>query len=194
MARALFYNNAMINKPELIDRWKHKEVLYLDDGARRAFIAGVIATYAESNDSIIEIGCNAGSNLLALQRVGFNDLGGVDISSAAIRKASERVPGGVFICGDLREAIKEIWTADVLFSMAVLMHIHPDDEAVFQLFHERTRKYLITCEWEKSGNQYIEARDYGKVFAEHFDQVEIMDNLQVDGIAGYTLRVFKVKE
>jgi SAM-dependent methyltransferase len=193
MARALFYINNMLNKPELIDRWENKEELYFDEGERRAFIAGVIAKYAKPNDIVIEIGCNAGSNLLALERLGFNDLGGVDISKAAIEKASERIPRGIFLCGDLPEVIKEIRIADVLFSMAVLMHIHPDDEAIFQYFHERTRKYLIVCEWEKSSNLYIQARDYGAIFSEYFDQVEIVDNLEVPGIGGYTLRVFKVK-
>lgn len=183
----------MLTKPELIDRWKHEEPLYLDNGPRREFIASVIARYAEPSDTIIEIGCNSGSNLLALERLGFHDLGGVDISEAAIAKASERIPRGIFLCGDLPKVIKQARQADVLFSMAVLMHVHPNDEGAFIHFRERTRKYLITCEWEKSSNFYIEARNYGAIFSGHFDQVEVMDNLDIAGITGYTLRVFKVK-
>lgn len=183
----------MLSKLELVARWMLVEPLYLDAGPRREFIASVISKYGEHDDTIIEIGCNAGSNLLPLYEAGFRDLGGIDISARAIEKASERIPRGIFIRGDLPEAIKQIRKVDVLFSMAVLMHISPDDEAVFQSFHEHTR-YLITCEWERTSNNYIVARDYGAVFSEHFEQIEIADNLEIDGITGYTLRVFKVRE
>lgn len=80
--------------------------------------------------AILEIGCNKGFALLALEHVGFKNIFGVDMSPADIRVAKELVPSAKFQVGDahpyLRKNKKKF---DVILLKAVLEHI-PKDEVV----------------------------------------------------------------
>lgn len=185
----------MFERARVLKRWSDDEPLYLDDAApRREYIAGQIAKYAAPDSSVLEIGCNAGSNLVALQRRGFSRLFGIDISERAILQAKKRV-NMVAFHGHLSDWIDEMKAAgpfDLVFSLAVLMHIHPDDEAVLARIPELVERFLITCEWERTNGKYITQRNYGKVFGGRLKQIHHEPVNSVDGIVGYQLRVFEV--
>lgn len=183
----------MLDRATVHERWMNNEPLYLDNGPRRQFIAAVVHRYAPSLGSILEIGCNAGMNLKAIEHLGKYRLFGVDISAEAIEVAHKNVTEFIGFHGAIDESIEMIsehHSYDVVFSMATLMHIHPIDEWVFDEIAQIVNGYLITCEWERTDGHYIKARDYGKVFSRHLSQVESAE-VMVDGVIGYTLRVFE---
>ena len=182
----------MRSRGKALNRWIKKEPPSLDDGAeRRDFIADAIAKYASPSASVLEIGCNAGSNLLALKKRGFSRLAGVDVSLRALQSARHEFTQ---YHGDLREMfdrLKADGPFDVVFSLAVLMHIHPDDDEIIRRIPELVGQYLITCEWELLGNAYIVPRDYGQMFGDQLEQVHAETGFIVDKITGYHLRVFR---
>jgi len=185
----------MLPKSEVLHRWIETEPLYLDNGSRRAWIAQIIKKYANSRDSIFEIGCNAGSNLVALSSEEFRNLAGIDINPKAIAKTEERVYNFTGFVGALDEEfhfLKDSGGFDVVFSMAVLMHIHPEDRHIFKKLHEITKKYLICAEWTKGSNGYIMPID-----PKDFEGFDLIRNEPIEGLpdlVGYSLYVFKKKE
>lgn len=186
----------MIEREAVLQRWRDQERLYLSGGSHRVYIADVISRYASPKDSILEIGCNAGSNLLALKARGYIRLAGLDVSGPAIARAQRRLRGCRFteFIGDLADVIDGVIARgrmDVVFSVATLMHVHPDSEAAIQRIPELVGKYLITCEWESTANNYIEPRNYGDLFSKELEQVEFVKSVSAGAITGYTLRVFR---
>ncbi len=87
-------------------------------------------------DSFLEIGCNAGRNLFHVGRLFPNaKLSGIEINREAIEFARAHVPGARqwdLRCGDLANpAVLEDFpdhSVDIVFSMAVLVHLPPGDE------------------------------------------------------------------
>lgn len=184
------------DRGEIINRWSTtKPQVYLDDDAeRRAFIAERIIKYVPIDATILEIGCNAGSNLAALQRRGFTKLYGIDINNHAIAAAKKRVSFTAFR-GDLSEIFETMEAAgpyDVVFTVAVLMHLHPDDEPIIKRIPELVKKYLIVCEWEQPGNNYIFQRNYKELF--QLPQIHEESITNIKYINGYQLRIFRREE
>lgn len=116
----------------------HEDFVDLDDSAKaRWFLDYVGANYLpllsgldKSKAKILEIGCNKGFALLALEKLGYGGLFGIDMSPVDIQKAKSLVASASFQCGDahpyLRKNRKKF---DVILLKAVLEHI-PKDEVV----------------------------------------------------------------
>ena len=90
----------------------------------------LFSEFDKSKVAVLEIGCNKGFALLALDRLGFKNLFGIDMSPADIQRARELVPAAKFQSGDahpyLRKNRKKF---DVILLKAVLEHI-PKNEVV----------------------------------------------------------------
>lgn len=93
--------------------------------------------------SICEFGCNDGFVLKTLQDMGFNDLSGIDINNTAIQNAGKNLPDANFICMPL-EDFKCSDKFDLVFTSAVLMHIHPDNlrEAMMNIY-DNSGQYIF---------------------------------------------------
>lgn len=184
----------MKDRAAVLERWRTLEPPY-PKVTRHKFMAATVAAYAQRSERVLELGCNIGSNLLKLQDRGFHRLAGLDICPSALAAAQEQL-GDDFqgFCGDLAEEIDSLVAAGpwgMVFSLATLMHVHPDSDAALRRIPELVGTHLITCEWERSGTLYIEPRDYQAVFGEALEQVAYTESLEVEGIVGYTLRVFR---
>lgn len=160
--------------------------------------------------SILEVGCNAGRNLEYLRRVGYEKLTGIEICKPAIDLMRKRYPA---LCETaiVYGSPVERWIGDratgefnIVFSMAVLQHIHPASEWVFEHIARITKHNLITIEneahaTEKSGKGKIAglwtARNYRTIFEAHGlrqmaqrSMGAVCDNNA--GMAPYTARIF----
>lgn len=188
----------MLSKLKVLRRWQ-SEPLYLDNGPRRRWIADILEEYgAKEDDLIFELGCNAGMNLRELSARGFTNLDGVDMSAGAVQYAAEHVSGMAGAVSDLASYFKDVdsydefSSADFVFSMAVLMHIHPEDRGFFKKIHNVVNKYLICAEWTKGSNNYIMPID-----PKDFEGFDLIRNEPIEGLpdlVGYSLYVFKKKE
>ncbi len=157
-------------------------------------------------DSVLELGCNSGANLEGLRAVGFSDLAGVEINPAAVQEMRVVFPELAGIAdvrlGSLESVLPVIpsFSRDVVFSMAVLIHVHPSSNAVLEQMVRIARRYVCVIEAEWVTCSYIFARNYRRMFerlgAEHVRSHEIsrrsLAGGQIDEYVGYTARLFRV--
>ena len=124
----------------------------------------------EPSHRILELGPNAGTNLNHLHSLGYEDLSGVEINPAAIAemesaypemKAASTIHQGAF--EDVLPTLEED-SHDVVFSMAVLLHVHPTSHAIFDDIVRIARRYVCVIEAESVVVSYLFARNYRRVF------------------------------
>ena len=108
--------------------------------------------------SVLELGCNVGRNLWMLKRR-HPDLAvaGVDINPEAVALAKQRVGGDLFV-GDLYDLTATLGarTADVVFTMGVLIHLHPDTlPALLREMARRARRAVVLVEQVSGDNRVV---------------------------------------
>lgn len=192
--RPLYYRYKYKSRDALFQYWRQPKdecnapELYVSPIERSQFLLKFIEKYADSQARILEIGCNVGRNLNYLFNAGYKKLGGVEISKEAIDLMKKTYP-------EMAEQI-EIWNSpiedvivnfkgnsfDLIFTMAVLEHIHPDSKFIFSEMVRITKKYLITIEDERGISWRHFPRNYKKIFeplgmkqVEQFNCREIKD-------------------
>lgn len=109
-------------------------------------------------ESVLELGCGAGRNLYFLQlRYPQLALYGVDISQDAVEHARRHVRGHFWV-GDLYNAkqLLERIEVDVIFTMGVLIHLHPPalPELIAEL-RRHARRHLVFLEQVSEENEVV---------------------------------------
>jgi hypothetical protein len=67
--------------------------------------------------------------------------------------------------GSIEDRIKELEEYDLVFTMAMLEHIHSDSEWVFSEMARKAKRYLITIEGEKKNESELHfPRNYKNIF------------------------------
>ncbi|SER76162.1 Methyltransferase domain-containing protein [Gracilibacillus ureilyticus] len=170
---------------------------YLIHRERSEFLLPYIRKYANTDNSILEIGCNAGRNLQTLFENDFKRLAGIEISKQAVEKLKKTYPAlaaqSDVIHSPVEEWIKQVPSGhfDLVFTMAVLEHIHPDSEWVFEEIARISRKHILTIEDENTTNWRLFPRNYQKIFEQFgYQQVEEKDCKKAD-LEKYRLRIFE---
>ena len=119
---------------------------------------------------ILELGCNAGGNLIWLHRLGYSHLSGIEINPHAIaemrRAFPELVSNAEIMLGSGAAVLTKMPadSVDVIFTLGVAMHIHPSDNFIFAEMARVTRKYICTVEPETANSNYVFARNYERIF------------------------------
>jgi SAM-dependent methyltransferase len=116
-----------------------------DGNDPRAYIAQVHRSEAltylirdlPKTSSILEVGCNVGRNLAYLRNQGYTNVSGVEISPHALellRKTYPELAESKIHLGAAEEVLPKLEDKafDLVFTMAVLEHVHPDSKTVFQ--------------------------------------------------------------
>ena len=171
------------------------------DPSRSHFLVNLVRKYAEPDAKILEIGCNVGRNLAHLAGAGFRDLEGVEISERAVRLLREAYPELAHITKVHNAPIEKVVPKfrdgefDLVFTMAVLEHIHTRSDWIFPEIARIARSLLITVEDEKHKRSRIHfPRDYGEVFEGlGMRQLEAIQPLPVEGLVdgeNFVARVF----
>jgi len=135
---------------------------------------------SERIDSVLECGCNIGRNIAFLNEV---------LPSATKSIIEISVPSYEFVTthykldntfnGSILDSTFRSDIFDLVYSMGVLIHIHPDDLlANMQKMYNISRKYILIGEYfnrtpvmiEYNGEQNkLFKCDFGKMFIENFD-------------------------
>ena len=120
----------------------------------------------ETTDSILEIGCNAGRNLIRLWGAGYQNLAGIEICPEAVELMAKTAPelAGRVSVGAVEDVLPEMPAVDVIFTLAVLVHLHTDSEFVLEEMKVKANKFIITIEDEWSTGPRHCARKYKEVF------------------------------
>ncbi len=158
------------SKDELHEYWRNPDEMndpigYFQATERSAFLLSLVDQYVSTDVLILELGCNVGRNLNHLWQAGYKNLTGVEINAEAIRLMKERFPDmrAIIYQGTIEDHVKELKEYDLVFTMAVLEHIHRDSEWVFSEM-VRIAKCLITIEDEKNVSERHFPRNYKNVF------------------------------
>lgn len=179
---------------EAHDYWKNPPLRnspaqYIYGTKRSKALYSLIDRYISKDDKILELGCNVGRNLKVLQKHGFNRLWGIEINENAVKDSI--CPQASFMISSIEEIIKEIPDKhfDVIFTMAVLMHIPYESEWIMEHIARITKKHIIITEIEKeSPLARFYTRNY--ILFEKFGFKQIMEEREII-IERYITRVFK---
>ena len=121
-------------------------------------------------DHILELGCSVGANLNYLYELGYTDLSGIEINPNAVDEMHRVFPELASQCklsiGSLEDLLPKFATdsVDVIFTMAVAIHIHPTSNFLFQEMRRVARKYIVLIEAEVANCSYVFARNYRRLF------------------------------
>jgi SAM-dependent methyltransferase len=172
---------------------------YLKGEERSQFLVNIVKKHAQEDAKILEIGCNVGRNLNYLHLAGFRRLNAIEINEDAIKLLKESFPQmasqTVIHHSPVEEVIKTFSDGefDVVYSMAVLEHIHTESEWIFTEIVRVTDKFLITIEDEENLSWRHFPRNYRKSFeALGMKQIEEFNCGNIEGLGGgFFARVFK---
>ena len=124
---------------------------YLDKHKSSEMFIETVKRYLPDREStILELGANCGRNLFHLNKAGYRNVSGVEISQKAVDLGLLNF--GV-VCGNIEVSSIEDYLLkpgkfDLVFTMGVLMHIHPDSNWIFEKIADAAMKYIITIENE----------------------------------------------
>jgi SAM-dependent methyltransferase len=167
------------------DPWEQPET-YVGTFERSAVLHELLSSRAATSDRVLEVGCGAGANLAYLARHGYRNLAAVELNPTMLDRFEthynhtfERTD---VHRGPIETAVDSFATdaVDVTVSVAVLAHLHPSSEFVFDELVHITDDYLITIENERTDDDVFFPRNYADVF-------ESRGCTQVDGVDGETL-------
>lgn len=196
----------MKNKEEILNYWANpsstnKPIVYLKPIERSCFLLQVVKKYASANARILEPGCNVGRNLNHLYQAGYNNLTGIDINKDALQLLETTFPqlsaNAKLHNAEIEDVIKKFKENefDLVYTMAVLEHIHPDSEWIFADLARITGSYLITIEDEAAVSWRHVPRNYKKIFEPlGLAQIEEGSCIPAGLSQGFRLRVFRKKQ
>ena len=143
-------------------------------------------TFGAEPESILEVGCNIGLNLRAIDRLCAATLHAVEPNAKARQRvlddrvvADERLYNATgqklpFGAGEI----------DMVFSSGVLIHVHPDDlGTVADEMHRVSNRWILVAEYfstkpesipYRGRNDLLFKRDFGGYFLDRFDDLEIV--------------------
>lgn len=146
---------------------RHKMTDYAITNSRKFFEGILSAGMRKGIKSVMELGCNQGVNLAAIQAVlGFNPLDGVElpmlrgieINPAAVTEARAR-GWNVMKSSVLEYAPGHNETYDLVVTKGLLIHIKPFDLApVYSNIYNLAKKYIILAEYYAPKIEMIEYR------------------------------------
>lgn len=142
---------------------------YAQRSQRSEFLLEVVQKYIAPRAEILEIGCNVGRNLQYLYQADYR-ISGIEISASAVDAMRTYFPAlaeaATIYIAPVETAITQFRDNqfDLVFTMAVLEHIHSDSEWVFQEMVRISREYIITIEDEGTVSDRHFPRDYGRIF------------------------------
>jgi SAM-dependent methyltransferase len=167
------------------------------------FLNDFWAPQVTPGNSVLEIGCNAGTNLNRLRELGFDRLSGIEINPHALEELRRAYPElaaeANLVEGSIESSLGDLPDAgvDVVFSMAVLIHLHPTSVGVFADM-ARVARYVCVIELESAANSYVFPRNYKRVF-DRLGCTELRDAMITPrgypdvnrGYDGYVARLFR---
>ncbi|HYE98135.1 MAG TPA: class I SAM-dependent methyltransferase [Planctomycetota bacterium] len=142
---------------------------YLEGEERSRFLVEKIREKVPPPASVLEIGCNVGRNLNALLAAGY-DVHGIEISAEALKLMKEAFPQvaekGHIVHSPVEDVIRTFPEngMDVVFTMAVLEHIHTESEWIFGEMARIAKRYVVVLENEVALSWRHFPRNYGKIF------------------------------
>ena len=124
--------------------------------------------------SALEVGCNAGWNLQAIQSVDSSiELYGVDVNATAVEEARQQgfeaqCTSAVTIAG-----LFDPGSIDLVFTCGVLIHVAPEDlDSVMRAIVATSGRYVLAVEYAADQEEEVEYRGHaGKLWKRPFGKL-----------------------
>lgn len=133
---------------------------------------------------ILEVGCNVGSQLLCLQKMGFQNLYGVELQGYAVELAKRTTSGINIISGSAFDIPFKDWYFDLVFTSGVLIHISPKDiNLALNEIYRVSNAYIWGFEYwapkyteinYRGYNDLLWKTDFGKKYQELFPNLTLI--------------------
>ncbi|SRR6266498_3522078 len=140
--------------------------------------------YLPKNYKILEVGCNYGLQLRGLQRMGFDQLYGIELQSHAVEKAKELTSGINIIQGSGFDIPFKDNFFDIVCTNGVLIHIAPDDLGRFMdEMYRCSKKYIwgfeyfsedVTSVTYRGNDSFLWKADYARIFVDRFSDLKLV--------------------
>ena len=133
---------------------------------------------------ILEVGSNTGNQLSLLQKMGFKNLWGMEINEQAVNIA-QKITKNIYFCkGTILDIPFKDGFFDLVFTSAVLMHVHPENlPKAFSELYRVSGNYIWCYEYfSKDGEQLnyrgetniLWMRDFKRLFLEKYPYLKII--------------------
>ena len=149
---------------------------------------------------VLEVGSNTGNQLLALQKMGFTNLYGIEIQNYAVELSKSRTQNINIIQGSAFDIPFKDDYFDMVFTSGVLIHISPSDiHKALDEIHRCSKEYIWGFEYY--ADEYTEVTyrgnknllwktDFAKLYLDSFYDLELvkekkikyLDNENVDAM------------
>jgi len=133
---------------------------------------------------ILEVGCNIGNQLLCLQRMGFDNLYGIEPQDYAVEMAKKRAKGIQIIKGNIFDIPFKDGYFDLVFTSGVLIHISPKNiKKALKEIDRCSRKYIWGYEYYSEKYEEIPYRgekgllwktDFKRQYLKQFSDLELI--------------------
>lgn len=138
-----------------------------------------------SKDSkILEVGCNTGMQLNGLQRMGFENIYGIELQPYATEEAKKYTKNINIICGSGFDLPFKNNYFDVVCTNGVLIHILPTDlPKIMTEMYRCSKKYIWGFEYfaekiteinYRGHNNYLWKANYAALFIEQFPNLKLV--------------------
>jgi len=136
----------------------------------------------DRNIRILEVGCNVGNQLACLEKMGFNNLYGIEIFADAVEIARSRGKAQVIKGSAFDIPFKDNYF-DLVFTSSVLIHINPADllKATSEICRV-SKKYIFGFEYYADSFEEINYRgktnllwkgNYPQIYCDNYDMESI---------------------
>ncbi len=189
---------------ECLDYWRNpppinKPINYVEGNGKSQLLLDLVKEYATEKDKLLEIGCNAGRNLNTLYSNGYKELSGIEICTEALELLKQIYPSLNGNCQFYNMPVENIIRSfpdneyNVIYTLAVLEHIHTDSEWIFHDMVRVSKDLIITVEDEVTISWRHFPRNYKKIFEQlGMEQVREINCEKVARLSGRVIaRVFK---
>jgi pseudaminic acid biosynthesis-associated methylase len=134
--------------------------------------------------SILEVGSNLGNQLLAVQKLGFTKLNGVEVQAEILKQAKLRLPSVTFVEGSALEIPYPTGNFDLIFTSSLLIHIAPSDlvRAINEI-HRCSKTWIWGLEYYapqmtevpyRGHSNLLWKTDYTKLYLQTFPDLELV--------------------
>ncbi|MEJ5227563.1 pseudaminic acid biosynthesis-associated methylase [Thermodesulfovibrio sp.] len=133
---------------------------------------------------ILEVGSNIGIQLALLQKMGFENLYGIEINKYAVQLSKKFTKDINIIWGSAFDIPFKDGYFDLVFTSGVLIHIHPSDiKIVMEEIYRCSKKYIWGFEYYSEDYTEIEYRghknllwkaNFPKLYTEFFKDLKLV--------------------
>lgn len=169
---------------------------YVNYGHQAEALVRLVQELGVSPGPILEIGCNVGRSLQTFRDHGWTDQTGIEINPQAVAKMAELFPDTASNATILNMPVEDaiVTLPDrhfaLVFCKAVLLHIHPDSDWVFEHMARVTGGTLLVVENEDQQSYKLFPRQYRPIFEGH-GMVQLDERTLPEIGNTYTARAFR---